>query len=289
MKWNVGLLAALFLGLLVQQLQANGLPIDGEIINFDSDEHPSKFWVKKNPDKVFVPTQIKAKIYIPDGAGDFPAVILLHGCGNHSNIDRWGNWYKNQGYVALAPVSFGPIDYGENCLIQDRFGQAPRKSDAFGALTYLASLPFVKRHEVIAMGFSHGAGTAMLANSLNEKPRSDKLGLKFQAVVALYPDCALHEPPYMVPVFLAIGVLDDWALATSCAGFPALSGKEVIVLKLYADAHHYFDHAIAEKRFIANAMNLYAPNGRGATIKENAAAVEQLKLDIKEFLHDLQK
>src|ERR1700739_4677508 len=52
----------------------------------------------------------------PEGAGPFPAVVLLHSCnGNWQKLDeRWGRQIAPWGYVTLTVDSFGPrgIDNG---------------------------------------------------------------------------------------------------------------------------------------------------------------------------------
>src|ERR1700748_3344905 len=52
----------------------------------------------------------------PEGAGPFPAIVLLHSCnGNWRKLDeRWGRQIAPWGYVTLTVDSFGPrgIDNG---------------------------------------------------------------------------------------------------------------------------------------------------------------------------------
>src|SRR5215813_4228834 len=55
--------------------------------------------------------QMLVKLLKPDGAGPFPAVVIMHDCsglGPRSSgaPDRWGKELLSQGYVVLIPDSF---------------------------------------------------------------------------------------------------------------------------------------------------------------------------------------
>lgn len=85
--------------------------------------------------------EIAGELYRPEGAGPFPAVVALHGCGGRAMVseqiiaDRFVSW----GYVYLAVDSFGPRGIRETC---DRRGPAQpvdSEMDAFGAADFLAT------------------------------------------------------------------------------------------------------------------------------------------------------
>ena len=78
--------------------------------------------------------QISGQLYRPAGEGPFPAIVALHGCGNRSHAldDALG------GAVEADP----PVD---------------RVMDAYGALQYLAGLPFIDGDRIAVLGFSQGA------------------------------------------------------------------------------------------------------------------------------------
>lgn len=56
------------------------------------------------------PIKLEGQLRRPNGAGAFPAVVLLHGCAgdSHAMDARWGRLFQSWGYVALAVDSFGP-------------------------------------------------------------------------------------------------------------------------------------------------------------------------------------
>jgi dienelactone hydrolase len=78
----------------------------------------------------------------PDGAGPFPAVVVLHGCNGFSPAmptmaDRLRSW----GYVALAIDSLGPR--GRNNACAGDISVRGQPLDAYAALTYLAAQPSI--------------------------------------------------------------------------------------------------------------------------------------------------
>src|SRR6185312_6260171 len=89
----------------------------------------------------------------PEGAGPFPAVILLHSClGLPAERASIGARIASWGYVALFVDDFATRGLKETCA--DDF--KPALADAYGALAYLASRPDVDAGRVAAVGFSQG-------------------------------------------------------------------------------------------------------------------------------------
>ena len=94
----------------------------------------------------------------PKGAGPFPAVVLLHSClGLPASAASIGDAYRGWGYVALFVDDFATRGLKETCAVD--FNQA--LPDAYGALAYLASLPYVDPARIAAVGFSQGGDTAL--------------------------------------------------------------------------------------------------------------------------------
>ena len=89
----------------------------------------------------------------PQGAGPFATVVLLHGCGGfHGNMIAWTDRLAYFGYAALAIDSFGPRGIDDHCG-----GMFPDQvEDAYAALRYLKTRPFVHTSHVAVMGFSMG-------------------------------------------------------------------------------------------------------------------------------------
>src|SRR5262245_25808080 len=54
------------------------------------------------------PATLTAELYTPRGAGPFPTVILMHGCGGIGpNVKEWATWLRHEGYAAFMLDSFG--------------------------------------------------------------------------------------------------------------------------------------------------------------------------------------
>ena len=82
------------------------------------------------------PQRIEGKLYKPDGAGPFPALVLLHGCqGVVRQTETWAHWLRARGYVALAVDSFGPRHDPADC----KDGPIPRMA------TLLDELPVIMK------------------------------------------------------------------------------------------------------------------------------------------------
>ena len=178
----------------------------------------------------------------PQGAGPFPAVVMMHDCSG------------------LGPRSSGaPARLCTAARPATEVGPARRVQDAYEALDYARRLPYVDGQRVGIMGGSHGGATTLSAMS---QPG-------FRAGVALYPRCSVARRGYAPPAPLLIlaGELDDWTPARECT---RLAGGNV-TLKVYPGAHHSFD-SDRPVRFVAERLNPNAPGGRGATTGGNPAA-----------------
>jgi dienelactone hydrolase len=86
----------------------------------------------------------------PDGAGPFPAIVMLHDCsglGPRSSgaPRRWAATLVERGYVVITPDSFSTRGYPDGvCTSGSRKGEVSpnrRVQDAFDALGYAQRLP----------------------------------------------------------------------------------------------------------------------------------------------------
>jgi dienelactone hydrolase len=183
----------------------------------------------------------------PEGSGPFPAVVVLHGCGGfHQDMLAWADRLRRWGYVALAVDSFGPRDIETKCV---GFGDQP--VDAFRALAYLKTLPYVRADHVAVLGFSMGGASVLAA--LERGSISGLFPDKFRAGVALYPPCNGSTGVMTAPTLVLIGALDDWTPASACEAMAAgrselgisrsPGDRSLVQLIIYPDAHHGFDLA----------------------------------------------
>lgn len=139
------------------------------MVQFDSAERPSGLALRIAKEEGrplnFKPTRLSGYLDKPEGAGPFPAMVLVHGCGGiRSNIPMWMEWFKQRGYVTIAPDSLTPRGYRSICHnLRSAVGVLQRIDDVYGAARYLASLPYVDSRRIGIMGFSNGAVTALEA------------------------------------------------------------------------------------------------------------------------------
>lgn len=249
----------------------------------------------------------------PAGDGPFPAVVILHDCsglGPQSSGSpwRWAARLTQDGYVTIWPDSFSTRGHPAGVCTDASPPRVPyqaRAKDAYAALAYLRTLPYVDARRVAVMGGSHG-GSSTLATIVADEANSRYEGPGFAAAIALYPGCAADYGGWSVaraanersrivgysgvfkplaPLLILIGELDDWTPAEPCrrlaaaaqqAGYPV----EIVV---YPGAHHSFDSR-APVRFFQERLNMNSPSGHGATTGGNSAAWADAIVRVREFL-----
>jgi dienelactone hydrolase len=233
--------------------------------------------------------QIPAMVSKPDGSGPFPAIVIMHDCsglGPRSSgaPGRWATELVGRGYVVIIPDSFTTRGHASGIctvpLAQRHSDLAPerRARDAYAALAYARSLPYVDGRRIGIMGGSHGGATTlatMVAPARDTEPLAREKRAGFAAAVALYPRCAAYRGAYqpVAPLLILIGNGDDWTPAEHCrklaeasreAGYP-------VAIKIYSGAHHSFDSP-NPLRYVTARVNPAVPGGRGATTGGDPAA-----------------
>lgn len=181
----------------------------------------------------------------PTGAGPFPAVVVLHQCTGFDNVvatwtDRLASW----GYVAIAVDSLSSRGRKSGC----NGGANEQVHDAYRALDFLATQPFVLADRIGLLGMSLGGNATLVAF---ERGGIERLfPRQFRAAVAFYPFCPAGSGIMMGPTLVLVGELDDWTLADDCRDM--VSGKSgigvarapgdrsMVDLVVYPDAHHAF-------------------------------------------------
>jgi dienelactone hydrolase len=189
--------------------------------------------------------RIQGYLAKPDGAGPFPAVIVLHGCaGMHDTtkqklVDELVAW----GYVILLVDSYATRGIDQACT-SDQFATFFRRTpDAYGALVFLAHRTFVDPHRVAAVGFSAGAWVTLSATEPNAFELFDPpSNLRFRAAVAFYPPCKQASARPVIPTLIFIGAVDDWTPAADCSNKIASWGNDgpPVELVVYPGAYHGF-------------------------------------------------
>lgn len=106
--------------------------------------------------------QIPATVSKSDGLGPLPAVVIMHDCSglgpsSSGAPDRWARELVTRGYVILIPDSFTTRGHaGGVCTnpspSRTEVSPSHRVRDAYAALAYLQTLPYVDGRRVGLMG-----------------------------------------------------------------------------------------------------------------------------------------
>lgn len=206
--------------------------------------------------------KIDAAVYRPEGAGPFPAVIALHGCGGLWNKlgqpsarhADWGERLSKMGFLVVLPDSFSSRGLGSQCGVADRTVRASKErvQDAYAVKAWLQRRDDVKSTAVSLLGWSNG-GSTVLSAMRKDKAAGDGLP-DFGAAVAFYPGCrASYESGtyrLRLPLTILIGAEDDWTPPGPCEGLvlAARARGEAMDIVVYPGAVHDFDHPKLELR-----------------------------------------
>ena len=188
-----------------------------------------------------------AQLLRPEGAGPFPTVVALHGCGGLLNRDddlakRETDWAKRlvrAGYAVLLPDSFTARGFRQICTVHDRtIFPKDRADDVAAAAEWLGQQPYVDSKRLALMGWSHGAMTVLWA----VRPNFMATTPQFKTAIAFYPGCreiarqADWRP--RLPLTILIGAADDWTQPGPCRDLAHHTGFTFIE---YPGAYHGFD------------------------------------------------
>lgn len=226
-------------------------------------------WPKPKPITV---TGILSK---PKGKGPFPAVVILPNCGGPKKWEfttYWPNYLNNLGYVTLNVDHFTPRK-AKKCTKKFKPTNRIVVQDAYGALAYLAKLPFVDSKRIGAFGLSLGALSINRFAGMGKKTPG---GLTFAGAASFYGShCKKVQPgPRMIPLLMVMG--DKEKGAAGCAALPKSDRLEAHILP---GVYHAFDQP--------NATRL--KNGKlrkdiaGNELLYNKAATEKAKVLLREF------
>jgi dienelactone hydrolase len=216
----------------------------------------------------------------PDGAGPFPAIVLLHGCNGLSASlrrapasSRWVETLVGWGYAVLAFDSFAARDGRPTCSREVEFY---RVADAFGALAFLARRRDIDRSRIAILGFSSGGIAALSAVEQRDyAPFELSSELRFNAAIAFSPVC-VPEGVINAPALVLVGELDDWSPVARCRFMVADSEAKGAPIKLVVYpgvAHDFGDAALRPLRQRFGHFSAY-----------NRAASEDAIAQVKSFL-----
>src|SRR3954454_9672548 len=128
------------------------------------------------PQQVEIPSSsgtLHAQLFKPDGAGPFPTVIALHGCGGlNGQSDQiqpryrdWAELLLKAGNAVLLPDSYGSRELGPQCRVKERriLARRERVADIMAAREWLLQQPWAARERISLIGWSNGASALVWA------------------------------------------------------------------------------------------------------------------------------
>lgn len=158
-------------------------------------------------------------MYRPEGAGPFPFVVLLHGCGGLYHEAMWTTWvmpwaelFRTHGIGTAVVDSFTPRGVDQVCTRNVAGWAVRRADDAYSVRGWLAEQPYVDATRIAVMGMSNGGRTVLAAMRTTLKHPHP-----FVAGVALYPGCQTDlRSAFYAPLLVLIGSADIVTPARFC-------------------------------------------------------------------------
>jgi dienelactone hydrolase len=196
---------------------------------------------------------LKAQLFKPAGAGPFPTVIALHGCGGLSahaepvqaRYREWAEQLLKDGQAVLLPDSYASRGLGPQCRVKEVQVRARRErvEDIVAARQWLVQQPWVLHERISLLGWANGA-SALLWAVRPQLPRDAKPD--FRSAIAFYPDCRISSGlgwSARVPTLLLIGAKDDISSPAACrAMIDGARGRSALTrIEIYPGASHDFD------------------------------------------------
>jgi dienelactone hydrolase len=247
-------------------------------------------------------TRLTGYLHKPEGDGPFDTILMMHGCSSMLNKDgtlkpreaAWLEILRAEGYAVLLADSFTDRGYGSICSIRNRpiKPERERPHDAYGALQWLQSQPFVRPGRIVLMGWSNGAMSMLWTVRQGAPQRPAPLKNDFRAAIGFYPGCikirrVLTGYKAALPVLLQIGLADDWTKPKPCmalADEANARGGATMGYDAYEGAYHGFDHPNSRERSITTRHSGYKSGQRTVHIGTNPGARAKAIARVKAYL-----
>ncbi len=197
-------------------------------------------------------TSLANRIYTPEGAGPFPAVVLNHTIGGVSqHMLVQAKALLDAGFAVMVVDSYGPRGIRPGTILFP----AEVAKDAYDALAHLERQPYIDKTRIFQSGYSLGAIAAALLAS-PEGAQVFKAPGRFRASVGHYGTCALHNNPSSPklemlsadsdrPVLMLMAELDIETPPKNC--FPLLeqmkAAGKAVDWHIYPNTSHGWDKA----------------------------------------------
>lgn len=181
----------------------------------------------------------------PEGAGPFPAVVIVPGCvGARPENVNTAKEAVARGYVALLIDGNHGVD---NCSLPLKISHTQILEYAFQALDHLHQFDFVDKDRIGLLGFSFGGSIAMMAASPNWSAYSPSKR-RYAASVSFYALCQGGYYQFLNadvdrPLLVLMGELDNETPPEWCSStLDTLKARNApVAWHLYPKTHHCWD------------------------------------------------
>ena len=221
------------------------------------------------------PVTLAGELYIAQGQGKMPTVVLLHGSGGvNGGHELWARELAEIGVSTFILDAFTGRGIIATSNDQSRLGRLNMVLDTYRALGKLKDHPRVDPARLALIGFSRGGQGALYASLERFHRMWNESGLDFAAYFPFYPDCmttfvddAKVKP---APIRIHHGEIDDYNPAPQCKAFVErlnAAGKNVEITT-YPDAAHSFDSPLGSPTPARSADSMTV---RNCVLKEEPA------------------
>lgn len=226
--------------------------------------------------------EINAELFLPDGDGPFPSVIIAHDSGGtqRNHEFAYARLLAANGIAAVVLDSFKSRNVKPNGLgIGNRVHPMTMTADVFSVLLLIGTHPKIDPERVGLLGFSAGGYIAMHAADwkVSEFFAGDRT---FASYFAVYPSCQTQLKtlnPNPIPAMLLLAENDDVITADACLRLAdrinAAGGQ--IETHVYPNAHHGFDRGRSRKHQGNSFVNCFLSLADDGVV-EDAATGERL-------------
>ena len=232
---------------------------------------------------------LKGYLRLPEGAGPFPAILLLHGCEGIKQFQSdWAAFLTEKGYATLLVDSFSTR--GQEDPICDRISSerrsklvAGRVFDAFGALQFLIKHPRVSADQIAAVAWTRETGISLV----NKDSASQFFAERFAAAVQFYPECFSTSAggKFFAPLLMLYPSENDWSVEKDCVALAVRSTGINPDLRIYEGAYHGFDDLeFAGKVSMEDWQNIYKTPPKSVTVSYDPLFAERASSDVLKFL-----
>ncbi len=264
----------------------------GEALTIPS-ANPRNFYQAISDTAAMPSLDLWAKLFVPDGAGPFPVVIVVPGSlGLQSHHLSHASTITDSGIAACAVDPFGPRGVVSTVDNQIQYSFAASAWDVLATAELMATRPEIDASRIGAQGHSRGGSAVLSAASVHLAVASD--APKLAGVYAAYPWCGhqfLNPAVGSTRVRAIIGDLDDWCSPTQVqAQIHAIrvAGGDASV-RIVPNAHHSFDRTTPlehepDAAVAPNAPTVYIADD-GAFILPTSDVPDPAMVDLDGFLY----